>query len=148
MPDFSKLLQKSVTSAERPKPKAPGSYNAVVKGHEFGESAQKKTPYVRFHLNNVSPGPEVDQQENIANGIDLTKWTPYKDYFLTDDALYRLREFIESCGISVEGRSFNETIPEVVGKPVIFECVNTTSAKEGKEATIFSNVGDLTGAVS
>lgn len=146
MPDFSKLLQKPVTSAERPKPKAAGTYLGVVSKYEFGESQQKKTPYVRYHISSVAPGPEVDMEENARNGIDLAKWSPYKDYFLTDDALYRLREFIESCGISVDGRSFNETIPEVVGKPIQFECVNTTSSKPGKEAEIYSNVGDISGA--
>jgi hypothetical protein len=146
MPDFSKLLQKSVTSAERPKPKAAGSYLGVVNKFEFGESAQKKTPYVRFHVNSVAPGPEVDMEENSRNGVDLSKWAPHKDYFLTEDALYRLREFLESCGIPVEGRSFNETIPEAVGKPVMFENVNTTSDKAGK-TEIYSNVGDLTGKV-
>lgn len=144
MPDFSKLLQKPVTSAERPKPKAPGTYLGIITKSEFGESQQKKTPYVRFHIGNVAPGPEVDMAMNAANNIDLSKWTPHRDYFLTEDALYRLREFIESCGIAVEGRSFNETIPEVKGKPVQFEVVNTPSNQPGS-TDIYSNVGDLSG---
>lgn len=146
MPDFSKLLQKPVTSAERPKPKAAGTYDGLVFKYEFGESQKKKTPYVRFHINNVSPGPEVDQEENVRNGVDLTKWQPYRDFFLTEDSIYRLREFIESCHIAVDGRSFNETIPEVVGKPVKFEAVNTTSSEPGKDAATFTNVGDIVGA--
>lgn len=144
MPDFKTLLQKPVTSAERPKPKAPGTYNGMVQRFEFGEAGEKKTPYVRYHINNVSPGPEVDMEENARNGIDLAKWSPYKDFYLTDDSIYRLREFIESCKIPVDGRSFNETIPEVVGKPVQFEVVNTPSKKNPLD--IFSNVGDISGA--
>jgi hypothetical protein len=146
MPDFSKLLQKPVTSAERPKPKAPGTYHGVVSKYEYGESQQKKTPYVRFHLGSIAPGPEVDVEENARNGIDLSKWAPVKDFFLTDDALYRLREFLESCKIPVEGRSFNETIPEAIGQAIQFEVVNTTSSKPGQEAQIYSNVGDISGA--
>lgn len=146
MPDFSKLLQKPVESAERPKPKASGTYLGVVSKFEFGESREKKTPYVRFHVNNVAPGPEVDMEENAKNGVDLNKWAPWRDFYLTEDSLYRLREFIESCKINTAGRSFNETIPEVVGKPVQFEAVNTASNKPGKEADVFTNVGDISGA--
>lgn len=146
MPDFSNLLKKPVTSAERPKPKAPGTYFGVITKYELGESQQKKTPFVRIHIGSVSPGPEVDQDENTRNGIDLTKWVPTKDYFITDDALYRLRELIESCKIPVEGRGFNETLPDLVGKPVQFDAVNNSSNKPGQEATIFTNLGDVTGA--
>ena len=148
MPDFSTILSKPVTSAERPKPKAPGGYFGVVAKYELGESSQKKTPYVRYHLNQVSPGPEVDQEMNTQNGIDLSKYTPYFDYYLTDSAIFRLREFLESCGIPVDGRTFNETIPEAVGKPVLFEVENQTSNRPGKEAEVFSSIADMTGQVS
>lgn len=144
--NFSSLLEKPVTSAERPKPKPPGTYTGTTKAFVFGESQKKKTPYVRFTVANVQPGPDVDASALEEVG-DLNKWSPSEDFYLTDDSLYRLREFLESCDVKVEGRSFKETIPEAVGMPVQFECyMEQTTNEQTGEVSIFSRIRGLKGS--
>lgn len=143
--NFSSLLDRPVESAEKPKPKPPGTYTATVKGFNFGESQKKKTPFVRFQLANVQPGADVDQTL-LAQAGDLTKWSPAEEYYLTDDSLYRLREMLESCNVKVEGRSFKDTIPEVVGMPVQFECyLEQMTNEQTGEVSIFSRIRNVRG---
>src|SRR5215831_16229366 len=116
--NFKDLLSRPVDSAKKPPTKPPGTYYGVISSYKFAESQKQKTPYVRFTFNNIQPGEDLlagDQralQDDEGNPIDFSKWTPYKDYFLTDDALYRLKEFLQSLGVETAGRSFDETIPE------------------------------------
>lgn len=119
--NFASLLSKPVESAERPKSKPAGTYRGIVENYKFDTSREKKTPYVRFGVTSVMAGDDVDR-DRLAH-IDLTKYKPYVDFYITDDALFRLREFIESCGIDTKGRDFNETIPEVKSKGVIFTVI-------------------------
>lgn len=122
--DFKALLSRPVASAERPKPKAAGTYSGIIESFRFDTSAQKKTPYVRFTLTNLSPGPDVSQADLDAAGADLSRWKPTIDFYLTEDALYRLREVIENCVPNSSGRSFNETVPEMKGKAVLITVQN------------------------
>ena len=144
--DFKTLLSTPVESAERPKPRPAGTYNGVIEKFQFDKSRQKLTPYVRFSLTAISPGPGIDQVA-LQDAGPIDKWKPHRDYYLTNDALYRLRELIESCGISTSGRSFNETIPELKGKPVVLTVVlaNSTNETTG-EVSIFNNVEEMRGA--
>lgn len=132
--DFKSMLAKPVESAERPKPKPGGTYNAIIEGYKFDTSREKKTPYCRLTYSNLTPGDDVDAQQLQDSGADLSKWKPHSDFYLTEDALYRFREVIESCGINVAGRSFNETIPELKGKPVILTVTaeNRTDERTGE----------------
>jgi hypothetical protein len=140
--NFAELLKKPVADAVKPPTKPAGTYLGTIKEFKFDESRQKKTPFVRFVIASVNPGPDIAAED--LEGIDLTKWNPGKDYYLTDDALYRLREVIESCGIATEGRDFAETIPEMRGKQVQFAV--TQRAGEGdKMMELYNDIGDLSG---
>ena len=107
--DFKSLLNRPATSFERPKPLPPGTYHGVVQGHEFGESAQKHTPYCRLTVKVISADESVpiDQLEGAKLPRDLRR-----DFYLTDDSMYRFREFLESCGIPLENRMLDEAIAE------------------------------------
>lgn len=145
--DFKSLLGKNVDTVEKPKPKPGGTYHGVIEGFKFDLSQKQKTPFVRVTAYNVSPGQDIDPNDLAENKIDLTKWKPHRDFYLTEDALYRLREFLESLGITTTGRSFNETLPEIKGKPVIMTAVNGTTTNEATgETSIFTNIADMRGA--
>lgn len=122
--DFKNLLTKSVGTAERPKAKPDGTYHGVIEGFRFDSSRVKKTPFVRFTVGQISPGADVDQALLAEAGIDLSKWKPTVDYYLTDEAMFRLDETIEKIVPNSNGRSYNETIPEMKGKPVIITAKN------------------------
>lgn len=148
--DFKALLSTPVQSAERPKPRPAGQYYGTIAGFKFAESKINKTPYVRFTFKGVQPGagiandPALMQRLEAAGGTE--KWAPFKDYYLTEDAKFRLRELIESAKIPADGRSFAETIPELQNQPVVFDV--TEESYEGKDGDtgIRNNVGDVRGA--
>lgn len=121
MPNFAELLNKPAGQAKKPTVLDAGDYPVVIKGHEFGESSNKKTPYVRFNLGVLGwPEGATPQTDEEGDVVDLSKKSLRRDFFLTDDALYRLDEFLrDELGIAVEGRSYAETLPETTGAQCI-----------------------------
>ena len=118
MVDFKTLLNKPVTEEAKRQPSLPaGTYNGTVVKWEPGESAQKKTPFVRFFVQLTSPGEDIEAEGLV--GISLEKKQMRRDFFLTEDALYRLHEFLGSVGVDFMGRSLGESLPECIGKDVI-----------------------------
>jgi len=142
MVDFSKLLSKSADDITKPKPVPVGTYSGVIKKYEYLESKnENKTPYVRFTVGLQAPGDDVDASE--LENVDLTKKSFRKDFYLTEDAQYRVKEFAESCGIATSGRSLGEIIPDVVNAQVLVGITQQSSA-DGSE--IYNNVSTIVGA--
>jgi hypothetical protein len=137
MDDFRSLLQTPMDEIKRPPTWPAGTYHAIVRNHEFGTSKNKKTPYVRFHFAVMHPGEDVDVAG--LEGIDISKrdWT--KDFYLTGDALYRVKEFLVSVGVEVEGRGLGECIPEATNSMVLLPVIQRNS-EDGK--SIFNDIGD------
>jgi hypothetical protein len=144
--NFNDLLSRPVDSAKKPPTKPAGTYSATIQGYKFDVSPKQKTPFVRFTLNNLSPGEDIPPEncrDEDGNPIDFSKWTPTRDFYLTDDAIYRLKDLLQSLGIPTDGRSFGETIPETKGMPVMIQVVHATS-EDGK--SIYANVRDISAA--
>lgn len=145
--NFNALLSKPADEVKRPVAKPAGTYLGTVKEYKFEESRQKKTPYCRFVVQNIMPGEDVDQaalQGTPESGpIDLSKWNPHRDFYLTDDSLYRLKDFLESCKIDTKGRTFGEMVPEVKGKSVML----TVTQRPSEDGTqLFNDITDMKGA--
>lgn len=109
---FSDILDTPATDVERPQPLPAGTYSAVVRGlPEHGQSSQKKTPFVRFTLAITAAGEDVDAEELEAIGGIADK-TIRSTYYTTPDALFRLTDFLEHCGIDMEGKTVRQAIEE------------------------------------
>lgn len=137
-PDFSNLLSQPADTFKRPPTKPPGTYSATIAGFKFDKSSQKGTPLVRFTFNNVQPGEDIaPDQLNDEEGkpIEFQKWTPTIDFYITQDALFRLSEFLASLGINIAGRGINELLPETRNLPVLL----TVSMKPNQDNTGFIN---------
>ena len=141
--NFEALLAKQVDSVERPKLYPIGNYSAIIAQHEFGKSAKKETPFVKFDVKLIGPGSDVDEEafEQAGGNEGLAKKKPLDLYFyLTPDALYRLREFLEnSLELDCAGRPFDAVIPETSN------CALTVSIKHRagqKEGEFFMNIDD------
>jgi len=144
--NFQSLLSKPMDSVKRPTAKPAGTYFGRIVGYKFDESKQKKTPLVKFEIGDMQPGPDIDAAQLVdAEGqpLDLTKWKPSTDFYLTDDSMYRLKDFLDSLGVSIEGRSFGEAIPEVKGRPVQMTVTMTPSDKE--EGVFYNNISQISG---
>lgn len=126
MPDFNKLLDADPTSFERPPTVPEGDFLLLIKGRSYGQSAQKKTPYVRFEYQFIAPMESVP--EEALAGIDLSRAKPRDDFYLTEDAMYRLTEFLEILGCIQP--SMRDSIDAAVGQQVIATFGHTTSQKD------------------
>lgn len=118
-PNFNALLDKQMGSVEKPKPFPEGPYNLLIIKREFGESQQKKTPYVRFEFRVVSPGAGVDQELLAHAKIDFSKRTMREDFYLTDDALFRLTDFLQNALGLPSDLSTRLAVEQAVNRAVI-----------------------------
>jgi len=139
--DSRTLLQKPADEIKRPPVLPAGTYHGIVKSYEFKKSKEKQTPYVEVILGLQAPGDGIDPETVI--GIDFSKKQLRKSYFLTEDAIYRLKEFLESCGHPTTSRTLGEVIPEMVNSPVLIE-VTQRNSQDGSE--IFNDAGNVKGA--
>lgn len=133
---FTDLLDRPATDFVPPPPIPAGTYVGVIKGlPAYGESSKKKTKQVEFSINLLEAMDDVDQEELKGMGGIAGK-TVKATYYLTDDAIYRLREFLEHCGIEVGKQSIRADVDETPGKQVVV-VMGHEAAEDGR---IFSRV--------
>ena len=102
-PNFGALLDKPASDVERPKPLPQGSYHCIVKElPRFDKSSKKFTEFVEFTLQPTSAGEDVDEEDLEAMGGIANK-TIRATYYITEDALWRLKDFLGHCGIEEDG---------------------------------------------
>lgn len=118
MVDFTSLLGKRLDDVEAPALLPQGSYIMTVAGYRTGESAKKKTPYVEFDLKISSAMDDVDQEE-LAKVKNLQDKTLKTQFYLNEDALFRLKDFCKKTGVPTEGKSFTEILSEIAGAQLI-----------------------------
>lgn len=141
MPDFSALLKKPAGEAKKPPTLPIGDYQGIVKSFEIGDNNRNRTPYVRF-LVVLTEWPEAIEVGDRPEGVELNKRQLRKDYFLTDDSLWRLDAFIRSCGVEPEGRVYEEVLPEIIGQPVYMQIQHYMSPQTNE---IGNNAGEVVG---
>lgn len=141
-PNLRDLLSRPADNFKAPPPLPAGTYYGTLGQAEFGESREKKTPYVRFQVNLMSPGQDIDP--TLLAGIDLSRRSQRYDFFLTEDASFRLVEFAKSCNITTDGRSLGELIQELqLGVSVKVELIQVPGREAGQ---VYLNVKDIQGA--
>jgi len=102
-PNFGKLLDMAPSEIERPKPLPEGQYLCVIAGlPRFDKSSKKQTEFVEFTLKVVAAGEDVDAEE-LAEIGGIADKTIRATYYLTENSLWRLKEFLEHCGIAEVG---------------------------------------------
>jgi len=102
MANFEAILNIPNKDIERPKPLPPGTYYCVVLGQpKFDVSSQQKTEYAEFTLGILATHEDVNAEDlKVAlNGKPLTEKTIRATYYLTEAARWRLREFLDHCGV-------------------------------------------------
>jgi hypothetical protein len=111
-PNFNGLLSKRAAEVERPKNIPVGTWWMTVSKFEFGESAQKKTPFVRFIFNLTAPGEDVEVGDYDFNGK-----TYRETFYITEGSLFRLTDFLKILGLP-EDESIEDLIPLAVGNSI------------------------------
>lgn len=145
--NFNELLNIPVDSVKKPPTKPAGTYFATIHSYKFDVSREKKTPFCRFGFTNLQPGPDILSESMVdedGEPIDLSKWQPHFDFYLTKDAMYRLKDFIETFkNVSSAGRPFSQVIPELKGAPVALVVIQRPS-DDGQ--SLYNNISELKAA--
>lgn len=148
MPDFSKLLSRPAGQAKSPKVLIPGNYPGVVKSHEILPAPEGKDYefIVRFHVGLTGwpdSATEDDKMQDLGDGlkpIDLSKKQLRRDFY--DSSLKRLDDFIRSCGVEPNGRSYQEVLPELTGANIIAQVQQYLNQRTND---LGNQIGDLAG---
>lgn len=111
--DFNAILDTSFDSIEKPKPLPVGTYNFVVVDFGTGTTPQKGTPFIELQCRPLSPGADVDvTQLDMAS---LPKKKLRLTFWMSDDARFRFKDFLEARGISTAGQSIKSVLPALKG---------------------------------
>ena len=140
--DFKSLLSKPLDEVKAPVPLPAGTYHGIIKEYKFDESKEKKTPFIRFTIQLTGAGDDVEPEE-VAT-IDWSKKQLRKDFYLTEDALFRFKKFLESLGIDTVGKSFDSLIPETQGANVLVEVTQRPNTQNPEEPP-FNDVKSIVG---
>ena len=139
---FSSILDRAPSEIEKPKPLPTGSYTTLLVGQpRIDKSTKKQTEYREFTHKILSAGEDVDEDDLKAylGGKKLTDVLMKNTYYITEGAVWRLKEFLEHCGIDLdEVDSLAEGIEETPGKQVgIF--INHEASQDG--TSVFARIG-------
>ena len=140
-PTFGSILDKAPSEIEKPKPAPQGSYTTVLVGQpRFDKSAKKQTEFVEFTHKYLAAGDDVDEDDLKAFLGDrkLGDVQIKNTYYLTEGAVWRLKEFLEHCGIDLdEVDSLREAVEETPGKQVgVF--INHEASQDG--TSVFARI--------
>jgi hypothetical protein len=148
--NLAALLSTTADQAKRPVPFNDGTYYGVIKGFQMVESDKKKTPGVEYdvELTHAAEGVDLVGYDEDGQTVQLNPAGVHKrtTFWITENSLFMLKDFIKSCGIEVENRTFQELIPQVVGQPVI--CSITKSPSNRPEGGFYNNLEKVVGAAT
>jgi hypothetical protein len=136
-PNFGAILDQQASEIEAPKPFPVGTYVCVVRGlPRFDKSSKKGTDFVEFQLQPVSVLEDVDPDALEEFG-GISDKTLRVTFYITEDAVYRLKDFLVNCGIEADGRTLSEMINDAPGQ-TICALVSHRASEDGER--IFAEV--------
>jgi len=140
MTDFTKILNTTMATIEKPKPLPEGTYQMTVMGKSMLESKQKGTPGLEIICRIDAPMEDVDQ--DLLEKVNWQGREMRTTLWLTDNSLYRVVSFLKACGIDTEEGSIGEGIENVDGRSVAGKVVQEISGKfdEDGDAIIYTNI--------
>ena len=140
---FGSILDRAPSEIEKPKPLPQGSYVTLLVGQpRFDKSTKKQTEYAEFTHKILSAGEDVDAdalKTYLGDSKKLTDVLMKNTYYLTEGATWRLKDFLEHCGIDMDALdSLREGVEETPGKQVgIF--INHEGSQDG--TSVFARIG-------
>lgn len=115
-PNFKELLSVRLDEIKEPKRLPAGTYHGVITAFEIDNKNRNNTPYVRFTYALRSAGEDISPED--VEGIDLSTRKLTSDFYLTPEAMWRLRAFMLSLGFE-EGALLDEILPQAIGNSVV-----------------------------
>lgn len=113
--NFGAILNKAPSDIKPPMALPVGSYLCNVVGlPRYDKSTKKGTEFVEYTLNIQQALDDVDADELAAVEGGIQGKVIKATYYLTDGAIWRLKEFLEHCGLDVENA---ESLRELMDQP-------------------------------
>jgi len=147
-PAFAPILDRAPSTIQKPKPLAVGTYTTLVQGlPRYDKSSKKQTDFVEFTHKFLSAGDEVDEEALTealtapdGNVRSLQDVTMPNTYYLTENAAWRLIDFLRHCGFDVDNdeQTPREMIEHTPGCTVGV-VVHHEAAQDGQ--TFFARIG-------
>ncbi len=144
MANFQDILSKPSASIEAPSALPAGTYLCIIDGQpEFVKVGKNQTDAVKVVLKPVQAQPDVDQEALqkalVVNGAvsALQDKKINQNYFITEAAVWRLKDFLDNCGVDEGTKTLGERIPDLMGKQVLIS-LGHRSSDDGKQ--VFNEV--------
>ncbi len=134
-PNFASILNKQVSTVEPPQLLPVADYILRITKIENTTSTQKKTPGAKFNyaVEGLAPGNSVDLTDASGKPIDLAKKKISDTFWLTDDALPRLRKQLEEVlGLDVSTRTFGEILNSDCNGRSVIATISQKPTQDGK----------------
>jgi hypothetical protein len=127
-PSFASILDTRSGDIERPKPLPAGSYICLVVGQPRSDKASTGTEFLEFTFKILQPLEDVDEDAfKEMKGIGKTFTNRY---YVTEEAKWRLKAFLDDCAVGDDDMSLAERIAEINGSKVI-ATLGHTSTQDG-----------------
>lgn len=137
--NFTSILSRPATDFERPKPLPQGTYLMLVKPpYRLDESSKKKTPFIEWLCDVVEAGEDVDPTE-LAEMGGIAGRQVKATFYLTEEATFRLREFLEVLGLDTT-KPTDQIIDEAAGQQFLGTIVHEPT-QDGQG--IFAKLGSV-----
>lgn len=136
---FEDILSMNLGDAKAPPVYPIGNYLMKIGEYKLGESKQKKTFYAEYEMFVLEPKSGVDLEAFSMAGIDLSKRKLRATFYLTEDAVYRFKEFAEKAGVDPDGLPLKQALSECQGKQIIGYVTQDPSGKDGDQR-MFNNI--------
>jgi hypothetical protein len=142
--NFNDLLSIPADDIERPPLLPVGDYIGQVTKIEEHTSA-KGNPAVRVEAKLLEPGTNVDPSafDDPKVAARVAKMTGRVDFYLTEDARWRLSEFLIAVHDAAgSGKSLKELLLGLPEKKVLVSVIHVDS-KDGTKIAVFDNMSAL-----
>ncbi len=143
MASFQDILDKPSDQIKAPEALPVGSYLCIVNGPgEFVKIGKNNTDALKVTFKPLQAQPDVDQERlsEVLDGSSLPDKSINTNFFITDAAVYRLKDFIIGALGVDEGnppRKLRELIGEIQGKQVLVN-VGHRPSDDGK--TVYMDI--------
>lgn len=138
MANFADVLNRPAAAVEKPKPYPIGTYLCIVDGPaEISKVGKKQTDAAIFKLKILAPGADVDPAA-VAEAGGVAGKQLRITYWLTEDALYRLKQFlVDHLGLAEGSKTLGELLAEAPGCQV-YANVGHRPSEDGQ--TLYADV--------
>ena len=121
MTNFASILDQKAEDVKAPPLLPTGSYLTVVQGlPETGQSSKKQTDFFKFTHRIVQPLDDVDHDElEAAFPEGVAGKTVANTFYLTENSLFMLKQFVENCGIDMTGKTMRQCVDELPNCEVV-----------------------------